>query len=126
MANYFSNLNYTMGDEDAGPEMHLLSHGKKHVMAVADCGSRIIPLLAKSPEKLTCVDINSQQLAVCQLRLALLKQCELSTFKAFLGYDEGMAPPERKHVFMDLDITPDSKQLLQEMFENIDWGVMLY
>ncbi|MGS0740340.1 DUF3419 family protein [Glaciimonas sp. GG7] len=126
MANYFSHLNYTMGDEDASPEMHLLSNGTKHVMAVADCGSRIIPLLAKAPKEITCVDINRQQLAVCQLRLALLKQCELHTFKAFLGYEEGMAALERKQIFLDLEIDVECKQVLQEMFEHIDWDVMLY
>jgi len=126
MASYFKNLNYTMGDEDASPEMHLLPDGRKHVMAVADCGSRVIPLLAKFPKQLTCVDINQEQLAVCEMRIELLRHCNLENYRAFLGYDNNMSPAQRKKIFEQLDIAVDRKQLLQEMFDDIEWGAMLY
>ncbi|QRX84056.1 DUF3419 family protein [Glaciimonas sp. PAMC28666] len=126
MASYFKNLNYTMGDEDASPEMHFLPNGSKHVMAVADCGSRIIPLLAKYPERLTCVDINSEQLAVCEMRIALLRHCDLKNYRRFLGYENSMCSLQRKKIFSQLDISMERKSLLEEMFNNIEWGAMLY
>ena len=126
MASYFKNLNYTMGDEDASPEMYLLPDGTKHVMAVADCGSRVIPLLAKFPKQLTCVDINPEQLAVCEMRVELLRHCDLETYRAFLGYEDNMSPLQRKKIFGQLDISLDRKHLLQEMFDDIEWGAMLY
>ncbi len=126
MAHYFNNLNYTLGDEDPTPEMHLLSYGLAHVMAVADCGSRIIPLLAKQPRKLTCVDINPCQLAVCELRLALVRNCTLDQYKLFLGYQKGMVSEDRRALFQSLIISINAKKILEEMFENVGWENMLY
>lgn len=126
MARYFRHLNYTMGDEDASPEMELLPRGAAHVMAVADCGSRIIPLLARQPRRLSCVDISPPQLAVCELRLALLRACDLPTFKAFLGYEDGMPPARRQAVFQGLLLSQRARTLLVPMYEHIGWDALLY
>ncbi len=126
MAAYFKQLNYTLGDEDPSPEMHILPPNSRHVMAVADCGSRVLPLLCKAPAALTCVDINAQQLAVCEMRLALLRACTLEEYRAFLGYQEQMSPARRKEIFSTLQIDARRKELLQQMFEDIGWHSMLY
>lgn len=126
MAAYFKNLNYTLGDEDPSPEMHILPERSHHVVAVADCGSRVIPLLCKAPARLTCVDINEHQLAVCELRLALLRACELDEYRAFLGYQQEMLPEHRKQIFLDLKINSRRKDLLTQMFEDIGWQGILY
>ncbi|QKJ68276.1 DUF3419 family protein (plasmid) [Deefgea piscis] len=126
MANYFKNLNYTLGDEDPTPELAMLPVSSAHVLAIADCGSRIVPLLAKKPSKLTCVDINREQLAVCELRIALLRDVSLTEYKQFLGY-EGLMPPEtRKAIFNQLSLNDGARNILRDMFENISWGSMLY
>ena len=126
MGQYFKYLNYTLGDEDPTPEKDLLPFNSKHAMAVADCGSRIVPLLARRPSRLSCVDISAPQLAVCELRLALLRACDLDTYKRFLGYAGSMGSAERKAIFFGLRMTAASVSLLEEMFNGIDWGPILY
>lgn len=125
MGQYFKHLNYTLGDEDATPEMNLLPWKARHVMAVADCGSRVIPLLARAPQRLTCVDISEPQLAVCELRIALLRQCDLDVFCGFLGY-EPMTPERRQSVFGTLALETRTRALLRGMFDAIAWGPLLY
>ncbi|MCW5238054.1 DUF3419 family protein [Verminephrobacter eiseniae] len=126
MPQYFRSLNYTMGDEDANPEMQLLREESRHVMVVADCGSRVIPLLARRPQRLTCVDISPPQLAVCELRVALLKDCTREEFMGFLGYDGSMNTSTRQTLFQRLSLSTRSRNLLTSMFDEIGWGSMLY
>ncbi len=126
MAQYFTSLNYTLGDEDATPEMLLLPEQCTHVMAVADCGSRVIPLLARFPQRLTCVDISAPQLAVCELRIALLKACDLACFKGFLGYDDSISASDRREIFQALPLSQHARTQLEAMFNGIEWGSILY
>lgn len=126
MGSYFKHLNYTLGDEDAEVEMHMLAEGCHHVFAIADCGSRILPLLARSPRKLTCVDINSEQLAITRLRIALLRKVDRDQFCSFLGYTDGMTPQARRMLFESLELEVRHRSVLSEMFERIDWGPLVY
>jgi S-adenosylmethionine-diacylglycerol 3-amino-3-carboxypropyl transferase len=126
MPDYFKKLNYTLGDEDPSFEMSVLPERVNHVMAVADCGSRIVPLLAKQPQKLTCVDICSDQLSVTKLRIALLAECDLVEYRQFLGYEEGMSSIEREEIFEILNIDSPAKNALREMFSEVKWDAPLY
>lgn len=126
MGEYFKHLNYTLGDEDASFEMHALQSAMGHVLAIADCGSRIVPLLAKSPNKLTCVDISPLQLAIVKLRLALLQHCDLDTYSAFLGYRGDMSAAERQAIFEVLSLNPEDAQTLRSMLASIRWDGPVY
>lgn len=126
MANYFKQLNYTLGDEDASFEMHALPVGARHVMAVADCGSRLVPLLAKSPRKLSCVDISPLQLAMAKLRLALLASVERDTYCAFLGYTTVMDANARRLLFERLPLDAATAATLAGMFDSIAWDGPVY
>lgn len=126
MGAYFKHLNYTLGDEDAEVEMQMLNEGCQHIFAIADCGSRILPLLARSPRKLTCVDINPEQLAVTRLRIALLRKVDRDQFCSFLGYTDGMPPQVRQKLFESLDLEDRHRCVLREMFQRIHWGPLVY
>lgn len=126
MGAYFKHLNYTLGDEDAATEMNMLTEGGEHVFAIADCGSRIVPLLAREPRKLTCVDISPDQLAVTRLRIALLRQVDRDVYCQFLGYTHGMTPRARQTLFSGLDLEDPYRAVLEEMLTRIYWGPLVY
>lgn len=126
MSKYFKQLNYTIGDEDASFEMHALSKNAKHVLAIADCGSRLVPLLTKTPKKLTCVDISSYQLAIAELRLMLLEKCDAETYCAFLGYNEQMSAVERKQIFDRLPLTQETSDVLRKILSSVHWNGLVY
>ncbi|UVS84036.1 DUF3419 family protein [Burkholderia glumae] len=126
MTTYFKHLNYTLGDEDAETEMNMLAEGAEHVFAIADCGSRIVPLLARAPRKLTCVDISPAQLAVTRLRIALLRQVERDEYCRFLGYLDGMSPETRRALFAGLELEARHRTVLEAMFDRIAWGPLVY
>lgn len=126
MATYFKHLNYTLGDEDASVEMSMLAERSEHVFAIADCGSRIVPLLAKAPKKLTCIDINPAQLAITRLRIALLRCVDRDVYCQFLGYTEGMTAHRRRCLFDALDLETHSRRVLEEMLGRVGWGPLVY
>ncbi len=126
MTSYFKHLNYTLGDEDAQTEMEMLAEASEHVFAIADCGSRVVPLLARAPRKLTCVDISPDQLAVTRLRIALLRQVDRDIYCQFLGYTQGMTPQMRRTWFAGLDLEFQHRTVLEEMFGRIHWGPLVY
>ena len=100
---YFDDLNYTLGNEDSSLEYNLLPKDTKHVLAIAGSGSRILPLLAKHPKKLTCIDTSSLQLYLTELRIETLRSLEYDKFLAFWGYPtHSLAPEERKKVLTEL------------------------
>lgn len=126
MNDYFKQLNYTLGDEDATFEMTALEPECPHVLAIADCGSRIVPLLARSPAKLTWVDISPEQLALAKLRLSLLRTVDCQTYCDFLGFSAGMTPVQRRAVFTSLPLEDDASALLSRMMSGIGWGALVY
>ncbi|BCQ55707.1 DUF3419 family protein [Burkholderia gladioli] len=126
VAAYFKHLNYTLGDEDAETEMNMLAERREHVFAIADCGSRIVPLLARAPSKLTCVDISPEQLAITRLRIALLRRVDRDVYCQFLGYIGGMTADARRSLFAELELEARHRAVLDEMLERIGWGPLVY
>ena len=129
MANrYFQQLNYTLANEDAGLELNLLPENCPHVVAVCGSGSRIIPLLAKKPLKISVVDISPVQLALCELRIETLRTYSHEEFLFFWGYEKGIAgtPAQvRKTMFQRLNLIPKSKLMLESIFEKNHWKPIL-
>lgn len=126
MKNYFSGLNYSLGDEDTSVELSMLPEGLAHVMSIAGSGGRALPLLARSPRRLTCVDISIEQLAVTKLRFAALKAFELPRYIEFLGYVPGMSPTERRSAFEELELSAIDRDWLAKMFDHLGWEGLVY
>ena len=126
MASYFSSLNYSLGDEDAALELALLPERAGHVLAVAGSGGRVLPLLAKQPRKLTCVDISPSQVAFTRLRLALLRALDRDGFVGFMGYRPGVGSGRRRAVFNELDLPSPDRALLRGMFDSVGWRAPIY
>lgn len=125
--NYFNNLNYTLGNEDSSLEFQLLPKNTNHVFSVAGSGSRILPLLARHPKYLTCVDTSYPQLYLTELRIETLRLLEWEEFLAFWGYPpKSFTPEERKKVFERIQLSKPSSKYLTQIFTENNWESLLY
>jgi len=131
--NYFSGLNYTLANEDTELEYSLLPEGCATVLTVAGSGARALPLVARAPRRLLCVDLSARQLALTELRLALAREAELAEYMAFFGYPqaggpvrEGEAALLRRKWIDKLELSPLAREFLKQWLAGIDWGTPLY
>jgi S-adenosylmethionine-diacylglycerol 3-amino-3-carboxypropyl transferase len=129
---YFSGLNYTLANEDTALEMALLTEGCDTVLTIAGSGGRVLPLLAKKPRRVICVDLSQQQLHLTELRLALAREAPLEVFLAFMGYPHEHAPDEREAAMLrrkwieDLAMSREAREFLRQWLAYLDWGAPLY
>jgi S-adenosylmethionine-diacylglycerol 3-amino-3-carboxypropyl transferase len=126
---YFQHLNYTMGDEDSGLERQILPEGARHVVAIAGAGGRVLPLLAKAPRRLSCIDINAPQLHLTALRLATLQALSHADFLGFWGYPpeaRGWSPARRREVLHSLDLAPAAALFLYHFFDSFGYDPPIY
>ncbi|MFZ3283182.1 DUF3419 family protein [Pseudomonas sp.] len=126
MADYFKRLNYALGDEDTALEYAILPEQARHVVAVAGCGGRVLPLLARRPARLTCADISAPQLAFTRLRFALLEQTDHPSFMDFMGYRSSTTAQQRQSIFRHLDLPPLDRRWLNELFHSRHWQAPIY
>jgi S-adenosylmethionine-diacylglycerol 3-amino-3-carboxypropyl transferase len=127
VAKYFTALNYSLGDEDSAVEYHLLPRDARRVAAVAGSGGRVLPLLAKSPERLCCFDILKEQLDLTRLRVESVRALDLEEFAAFWGYPPApMTPGERKARFRSLPLPGDAAESLGNLLERHGWTEIIY
>jgi S-adenosylmethionine-diacylglycerol 3-amino-3-carboxypropyl transferase len=124
--NYFSALNYTLGDEDNRPETALLRSGANHILTIAGSGARLIPFLSRRPAEIHCYDIVPEQLYLNELRLEALRKLEVNEYAGFLGYPpQCMKPQTRKNIFHSLTLSTEARRFLQACFENNQWSALL-
>lgn len=124
---YFHSLNYTIGNEDASLELAVMPEGVRHAFVVAGSGSRVIPLLSKSPKCITCVDSSQEQLSLVELRIASLKMLDHQNFLAFWGYpSHSMSPIKRAAIFENLELSNPVRQNTELLFQKNNWGSLLY
>ncbi len=124
---YFKKLNYTSANEDTTLELGLVPDSISHLMYVAGSGGRVLPLLAKQPKQVTCVDISQEQLYLTELRIESLRALSHSEFLSFWGYPPFPAEPEqRKHFFKKIKLTLDSRLFFLKLFKSVDWESILY
>lgn len=124
---YFHSLNYTIGNEDTSLELAVMPEGIQHAFVVAGSGSRVIPLLSKSPKYITCVDSSQEQLSLAELRIASLNMLDHQNFLAFWGYPQHlMTPNERASVFESLELSHQARKDAELLFRKHNWGPLLY
>ncbi|TFH77032.1 DUF3419 family protein [Pseudomonas kribbensis] len=126
MADYFDQLNYTLGDEDTTLEYAILPRHARHVLGIAGCGGRLLPLLAANPLRMTCSDISAPQLAFTRLRLALLEQTDHESFMEFMGYRMESLRARRRSIFQQLILPPADRRWLFGLFQSRQWDAPIY
>jgi len=124
---HFNSLNYTLGNEDTSLELAIMPENIRHVFAVAGSGSRIIPLLSKSPQYITCVDSSLEQLSFAELRIVSLKALDHQNFLAFWGFPpHSMPSSKRRAIFEDLEMSDSARKVMDLLFEKHNWKPLLY
>lgn len=124
----FSQLNYTLANEDSSCERILVTPHTK-VACMAGSGSRLISLLAACPESICALDSSYQQILMSKFRLELMEQVEWNEYCSILGYPSDLSPTQRTTLFNALIFSPDvSKFLAVQMQRRPDtlpiyWGV---
>lgn len=124
---YFQALNYTLGDEDSIVEYEILPENVNHLVAIAGSGGRVVPLLAKGPGQLTCIDILDEQLYITELRIQAIRKFDFNTYRSFLGYPPNiMRPEERKAAFEQLDLSSNARSYLEKLLTKYKWSEIIY
>ncbi|UMY66140.1 MULTISPECIES: DUF3419 family protein [unclassified Flavobacterium] len=124
---YFNALNYTLGDEDTSLELALCPPNSKNVFAIAGSGGRVLPLFAKTPGIINCVDILKEQLYITELRIESIKALTHEEFCAFWGYSEtDSTPTERQRMFDRIVLSDDARTFLHAFLGQNGWRRIIY
>lgn len=116
---YFSDLNYSLANEDTRIEYDLMNEGSERVFCIAGSGSRVLPLLAKNPREVVVVDMAQPQLYMCELRHAAVKALTYEEWLYFMGYrgalQGGLVGHENRSVlFEDLELSDECRAYWQD------------
>jgi S-adenosylmethionine-diacylglycerol 3-amino-3-carboxypropyl transferase len=125
---YFTkSLNYTLANEDTAMELAMLQEGLGHILSVAGSGGRVLPLFAKKPKKLTCVDVSQEQLYLTELRIESARVLTHAEFLSFWGYPPRSATPgERKDLYSRIKLSKDAHSFISGLFDSQNWQSVLY
>lgn len=104
---YFSDLNYTLSNEDTQIEFNLLPDKVETVFSIAGSGARCLPLIAKNPAEIHIVDMSPAQIHLCELRYQAVQALNYDEWLFFMGYRGGL---------QNGNLTEDSRL---ELFEKI-------
>ena len=114
---YFNKLNYTLANEDTRMELDMLEPGVGHVLCVAGSGGRVLPLLAKGPKRMTCVDLSQPQLYLVELRIESCRALTHKEFLSFWGYPPSPADPDtRKTLFKKIKLSDGAHEFFVGLF----------
>lgn len=119
---YFSDLNYTLANEDTRIEYSLLPNQVDSVFSIAGSGARCLPLLSKNPKNLHIIDMSPAQIYLCELRFESMKQLSYEQWLFFLGYRGGLQEgrdtgDSRIEIFQKLNLRKEIKDYWQERQE---------
>lgn len=124
---YFHHLNYSLGNEDSEVEFAALPEKPGRVLCVAGCGSRVLPLVARGPSHVVCVDISLSQIRLTELRVEAARALSHSQYLQFFGYPPDPSTPEvRRQLFDRIALTDATRAYWLDVFEHADWQSILY
>jgi S-adenosylmethionine-diacylglycerol 3-amino-3-carboxypropyl transferase len=120
---YFSDLNYTLANEDTRIEFDLLPMNADQVFCIAGSGSRVLPLIAKNPRRIEVVDMSVSQLYLTELRYQATKVMSYEEWLFFFGYRGALqsggsdAGDDRAALFDRVVLSSEARQYWQERRE---------
>lgn len=121
MANeYFSDLNYSLANEDTQIEFALMPNQVQKVFSIAGSGARCLPLIAKNPSQIDIVDMALPQLHLTELRIQAAKKLSYEEFLFFLGY-RGALQNDKKNADDRFELFPQlelSKECVNYWLKN--------
>src|SRR4051794_7586327 len=116
---YFDALNYTLANEDTAVEHAALRDGEDLVVSVAGSGARVLPLLARSPRELVCVDVSPAQLMLTELRVESVRALDHASFLGFWGYPRvagAVTGAQRRALLDEMSLSTASRAFANELF----------
>lgn len=109
---YFSDLNYTLSNEDTRIELELMPQNADKIFAICGSGARVLPLMTKNPKHIDVVDMAEPQLKFCELRLQAMRDLAYDQYLYFMGYrgapqtgDENTVT--REELFQKIQLRPE-------------------
>lgn len=122
---YFSDLNYTLSNEDTRIEHTLLEENADRVFSIAGSGARCLPLIAKNPKVLDVIDMSVSQNYLCEMRLQAMKTLSYEEYLFFMGYRGGLqqgqdAGDNRVDLFKKLKLSRGCREYWQKY--QIGWA----
>jgi len=116
---YFSDLNYTLANEDTQVEFDLLPENVSRVFSIAGSGARCLPLIARHPKELDVVDMSVSQNYLCELRFEAMKVLNYDEYLFLMGYRGGLQSglsegDDRKQIFEKVYLSPEAKRYWSE------------
>ncbi|MES2962352.1 MAG: DUF3419 family protein [Bdellovibrionota bacterium] len=112
---YFDTLNYTLSNEDTRVEAALLKERAAKVFTICGSGARVLPLVAKNPDQVDCVDLSKEQLMLCELRHAAVRALTNDEYLFFIGYRGGIpsdttGDDDRRELFTRLELSGETRK----------------
>ncbi|MEA9358291.1 DUF3419 family protein [Bacteriovorax sp. PP10] len=127
---YFSGLNYTLGNEDTSVEIEMIKALKPvNVFSICGSGGRSLPLMHEKAEILSLSDLSKEQLRLAELRLATYRELTHEQFLMFWGYypySDDNNKTERKKLFAQVTLNPETREFFTQVFTEIDFDSLLY
>lgn len=127
---YFSDLNYSLGNEDTAMEVEVLKKLKpQKILSIAGCGSRLWPLVAHGASQVWGIDLADQQLMITRLREVLIKTVEHKDYLIFFGfapYTHYDYRSKRRKIFNSLELDNETRAYFDKLLTNQNDGPLLY
>ncbi len=119
---YFSDLNYTLANEDTRVEHELLPNQADCIFSIAGSGARCLPLIARNPRELHIIDMSPAQIHLCELRFEAMRQLSYQQWLFFFGYRGATqggsdAGDSRSEIFQKIQLKPETKAYWQDRKE---------
>ncbi len=124
MASFFSLLRYSFGNEDWRTEEAALNiQPQDQVLCITASGDRPLNLLARECQKIVCVDANSVQNYLLQLKAAAMHQLDYEDYLAFLGAVPGKHRKQTlQHLLPHMD--PQAAQFWKKNEKMVSKGIL--
>jgi S-adenosylmethionine-diacylglycerol 3-amino-3-carboxypropyl transferase len=111
---YFSDLNYTLSNEDTRIEYDLLPEKASRVFSIAGSGARCMPLIARHPKELDVVDMSVSQNYLGELRYQAMKALSYEEYLFLMGYrgalqSGGDKGDDRLELLQQIQLSPEAK-----------------
>jgi S-adenosylmethionine-diacylglycerol 3-amino-3-carboxypropyl transferase len=112
---YFSDLNYTLANEDTQIEYDLCPENLDSIFSISGSGARCLPLIARNPKQMLIVDMSPAQLFLCELRFQAAKVLTYEEWLFFLGYRGALSSgsplgDSRLELFKKIELSKDARE----------------
>jgi S-adenosylmethionine:diacylglycerol 3-amino-3-carboxypropyl transferase len=95
-----------------------------NILAIASAGDNVLNMLLAEPKEIVAVDVNPAQTALCELKMAAIKQLDHADFLTLIGYTscEDVAQ-KRRDLCASLELSPELRDYWVHNDEMLTKGI---